>query len=86
VCISILRLIDLDSKFVNPELLNEKGGMESVQLLLSGKFDILKKEAEEALSFAQIQSMILLLFTKMILRMPSCFMISLNYNGNIIEI
>lgn len=37
-------------------MLNKMGGIKSLEILASGKFDILKQEANEALSFAQIEA------------------------------
>jgi hypothetical protein len=45
-----------NSAFVNTEILNKVGGLKSLEILASGKFDILKQEANEALSIAQIES------------------------------
>lgn len=48
-------LILLESAFINVETLNNMGGLKSLEVLAAGKFDILKQEAEEAMSFAQIR-------------------------------
>jgi len=45
-----------NSSFVNIDMLNKMGGVKSLEILASGKFDILKQEANEALSIAQIES------------------------------
>lgn len=54
-CRVVALLYKKKSAHLNPASLNAKGGLLSLQMLATSKFDILKKEAEEALALAEPQ-------------------------------